>query len=51
MRICEKRVSQYTQTDLWLMLKRGTGPDGKLLSESQLKEAKKVYNLRKEREF
>lgn len=45
MRICGKRASQFTQTELWLMQKYGVA-NGEKLTDKQIKEIKKVYKMR-----
>lgn len=51
MRIDGKRASQFTQLELWTMMYRKEDPNGEPLTDAQLLEIKKTYNLRKGREL
>lgn len=47
MRICGKRVSAFTQGELRLMKRNKEDFSGKRLTPGQLREIKKVYDIRK----
>lgn len=47
MRICGKRASWYSQIKLAVMIYEKVDPEGEKLSDGQLKEIKKVYQMRK----
>ena len=50
MRIDGKRASQFSQMELVMMLANRESPSGANLTENQLREVRKTFNLRKEKE-
>lgn len=47
MRICGKRASQYSQSELFMMRVTGVDFSGNKLTPEQAKEIDKVYKIRK----